>query len=315
MKALIVANGELFQPEILKRRIAASNSELVVGADGGALKARALGAVVNAVVGDMDSLTVQSRLDFAGAEFVTYPAEKNETDLELALNYTAGRGAETIVIVGAVGGRLDSTAANLYLPAGKYGAVRRIELWHGAQTAWVIRHPGEDIRGRIGDTLSLIPLAGNAVGVVTTGLKYPLRSETLSFESGRGLSNVFTEETARVELSDGMLLAVHTPQADPAEGVPLNVSVQVLPLVADPLPIVDKAIEAIRQSGVQYEVGPLETTMEGTDLGWLLETAEAAHRACFEAGAERVVSIIKIAQDAAGTTIEGKTAKYRRGHS
>ncbi|MCL2679393.1 MAG: thiamine diphosphokinase [Dehalococcoidia bacterium] len=314
MKALIVANGELFQPEILKRRIAAGNFELVVGADGGALKARALGISVNAVVGDMDSMTRQARLDFTGAEFVTHPAEKNETDLELALDYAAGRGAETIVIVGAAGGRLDSTVANLRLLAGKYGTASRIELWHGAQTAWVIHPPTEDIHGRIGDTLSLIPFAGDVAGIVTTGLKYPLRSETLCFESGRGLSNVFTGETARVEFSTGLLLAVHMPQDDPAKDIPLNVSVQVLPLAADPLPIVDKALEVIRQSGVKYEVGPLETTLEGVDLGQLLEIAEAAHRACFEAGAERVVSIIKIAQDAAGTTIEGKTAKHRRGH-
>ena len=67
----------------------------------------------------------------------------------------------------------------------------------------------------------------------------------------------------------------------------LNVGVQVLPLVEDAYSIVDKAIEAIQASGVKYEVGPLETTLEGDDLDQLLEVAKSAHHACFKAGASK----------------------------
>lgn len=92
----------------------------------------------------------------------------------------------------------------------------------------------------------------------------------------------------------------------------VNVGVQVLPLVEDVYPVVDKAIAAIQASGVRYEVGPLETTLEGDDLDQLIEVAKAAHRACFEAGAGRVVTIIKIADALEGTTIEQKVSKYRQ---
>jgi uncharacterized protein (TIGR00106 family) len=91
-----------------------------------------------------------------------------------------------------------------------------------------------------------------------------------------------------------------------------NVGVQVLPLVDDLYPIVDKAIQAIKMSGVRYEVGPLETTLEGDDLDQLLEVAKSAHRACFEAGAKKVITIIKIADALEGTTIEEKVEKYRK---
>ncbi|MEW5957894.1 MAG: MTH1187 family thiamine-binding protein [Chloroflexota bacterium] len=90
----------------------------------------------------------------------------------------------------------------------------------------------------------------------------------------------------------------------------INVSVQVLPLHPDPYPIVDRAIEAIQQSGVKYEVGPLETTLEG-ELDELLEVVKAAHRACFVAGAEKVVTLVKIADSVTGTTIAEKVSKYR----
>jgi uncharacterized protein (TIGR00106 family) len=90
----------------------------------------------------------------------------------------------------------------------------------------------------------------------------------------------------------------------------INVSVQVLPLHPDPYPIVDRAIEAIQKSGVKYEVGPLETTLEG-ELDELLEVVKAAHRACFVEGVDKVVTIVKIADSVSGTTIEEKVSKYR----
>lgn len=90
----------------------------------------------------------------------------------------------------------------------------------------------------------------------------------------------------------------------------VNVSVQVLPLIEDVFAVVDKAIAVIASSGVKYEVGPMETVMEG-ELDRLLEVAKAAHLACFEAGAPRVVTIIKIGDAVGGTTIEEKVAKYR----
>ena len=95
-----------------------------------------------------------------------------------------------------------------------------------------------------------------------------------------------------------------------------NVSIQVLPRgVEDTFAVVDKAIQVIQASGVKYEVGPLETTMEGNDLDQLLEIAKAAHRACFKAGATGVMTYIKIADSLRGSSIEEKVGKYRKAKS
>jgi uncharacterized protein (TIGR00106 family) len=90
----------------------------------------------------------------------------------------------------------------------------------------------------------------------------------------------------------------------------VNVAVQVLPLVEDLYPVVDRAIEVIAASGVKFEVGPMETVMEGT-LDELLRVAKLAHLACFEAGADQVLTIIKIGDQTCGTTIDEKVSKYR----
>jgi uncharacterized protein (TIGR00106 family) len=90
----------------------------------------------------------------------------------------------------------------------------------------------------------------------------------------------------------------------------VNVAIQVLPLVEDVYSVVGEAIRIIAESGVRYEVGPMETVMEGP-LDELLDVAKSAHLACFEAGAEKVVTIIKIGDHRSGTTIDEKVQKYR----
>src|SRR3990170_253200 len=91
----------------------------------------------------------------------------------------------------------------------------------------------------------------------------------------------------------------------------VNIGIQVLPLTKDAIPIVDRAIQAIIASGLHYEVGPLETTLEGP-FEAAFAAAKAAHLAAVAAGAGHVVTIIKIADGAeGGMTMEEKTAKWR----
>ena len=91
---------------------------------------------------------------------------------------------------------------------------------------------------------------------------------------------------------------------------PVTVSFEVIPLHEEPFPIVDKAIEVVQASGVLYEVGPHETTMEG-NLDQLLEIVKRGHRACFDAGAKRVVTVVKIVESVQGSTIADHVAKFR----
>lgn len=93
----------------------------------------------------------------------------------------------------------------------------------------------------------------------------------------------------------------------------INVSLQVLPRVPDEriYDVVDKVISYIDSCGVKYEVGPMETTMEG-ELDELLEIVKKAQEICVEEGATRVLSVIKIDYKPKGVTMDEKIAKYRR---
>jgi thiamine pyrophosphokinase len=135
MRALVLVNGELCKPDILRSRIDAEVFDLVLGADGGARHACTLDVTLDAIIGDMDSLSNLEQQGISNTEFVSYPAEKDETDLELALLYAAEQGVDKIVVVGVMGGRMDMTIANILLITHVSLSSCRIEVWHGEQTS------------------------------------------------------------------------------------------------------------------------------------------------------------------------------------
>ena len=215
-RALILANGDLGDPNLLRRRLQPLAFDLVIAADGGTRHAAAVGRTVDLVVGDFDSLPADERARWSerGATFAHHPAEKDETDLELALLEAARRGATEMVVLGAVGGRLDMTLANVGLLLHPSLQGLAIHLWNGEETAHLLLPPGGEIPGEIGDRVSLIPLGGEATGITTYGLTFPLSREALPVGPARGISNRVASSHSRVELATGALLIVHAPRPE-----------------------------------------------------------------------------------------------------
>jgi thiamine pyrophosphokinase len=213
MRGVIFANGVIKHPQDVRAMI--RSDDVLIAADGGAAYCMAIGILPTAVVGDFDSLSTdeQKTLQDAKVDLIRYPARKDQTDLELALWYAVERGADEILVFGALGARWDMTVANVLLlaaPELKNVAVRLID---GRQEISLLRGQGElKFQGKKGDTLSLIPLGGNASGVSLLGLEYPLEDGMLKFGSSRGISNVMIEDSATVRQKRGLLLCVFLPQ-------------------------------------------------------------------------------------------------------
>ena len=210
MQAIIVASGRPSGGEAWKRRV--TTGDLIVGADGGAAQALAWGGVPDVVIGDMDSLPDQARATLAagGCEFIVHPRAKDETDLELALTYVVERGFQEVVILGALGGRLDHMLANLLLLALPRFAAVQIRIVDDREEALLVRDGGAvAVEGLPDEAVSLLPLGGDASGVTTAGLAWALDGDTLRFGSSRGVSNEMTGLTARIAVEEGCLLVVH----------------------------------------------------------------------------------------------------------
>jgi thiamine pyrophosphokinase len=181
----------------------------VVAADGGVDVARELGLQVDVVVGDFDSASRAglAAAEASGARLVRHPEEKDATDLELALDEAASLNPSRIVVVGVPGGRLDHLLAGMMVLAAEPYSRFDIDVLVGPVRAYVVRD-GRSVDGRPGELVSLLPMHGPAEGVVTDGLVYPLRAETLRPGSSRGVSNRFAAPTARISLARGAVLVV-----------------------------------------------------------------------------------------------------------
>ncbi len=207
MRAIIFANGELADPQSTRELL--KPDTLVIAANGGTRHVLAAGATPDVVIGDLDSLSqdVRARIEATGTQIISFSPRKDETDLELALLHAAREGATEIIILAALGGRLDQTIANvllLNLPELEGVDTRIVD---GAQEAFLIQNETA-ITGQPGDTISLIPLGGDAEGVTAKGMEWPLCEDTLRFGPARGVSNVLTEEQAHVRVRHGSLLCI-----------------------------------------------------------------------------------------------------------
>lgn len=209
MRAVILANGRLDNPDPIRSYI--RSDDLLIAADGGARHYRRLGITPHVAVGDFDSLSPGEVLELknSGVQLIQFPERKDFTDLELALQLAVDRGANKITVFAALGFRWDQTLANLLLPASLAFHQAQVRLIDGKQEISLLRG-GEmlEFDGQPGDTVSLIPISGDANGITTFGLEYPLNQETLYFGSSRGVSNVLRAPDAWAKLENGLLICV-----------------------------------------------------------------------------------------------------------
>jgi thiamine pyrophosphokinase len=210
MRIVVVASGALAPGD----ETWLDGADLVIAADGGANALDRLGRRPDWLVGDLDSAgaALVARLEAAGTRIDRHPVDKEASDTELALRSAVAEGADRVDLLGATGGsRLDHELANLLLLADPAFAGVEVRAVAGATTVRALRGGQEvGLHGVAGDLVTLLPIGGDALGVTTSGLRWPLSAARLALGGSRGLSNVVDAAGASVRLTDGVLLVVET---------------------------------------------------------------------------------------------------------
>lgn len=190
----------------------------VITADSGYDHARSLGLAVDVLVGDLDSISEAGLADArrTGVHVERHDPDKDATDTELALRLAVAGGATHVTLLaGAPGDRLDHSLAVLVSLVHPNLAGVVVDAWIG--TAAVHAFQGACTRSfgaRVGETLTLLAVGGDATGITTRGLRYPLVGEPLSPTSSRGVSNVAAAPDPSVTVQAGRLLVIR-PEALP----------------------------------------------------------------------------------------------------
>lgn len=211
MKTVIFANGELGAQSIAKKLC--NQAELIIAVDGGISHCEQLNLQPHILLGDMDSASkhLVTTAMAAGIFLQRHLKDKDKTDLELALDLACSRGATTVSLFGALGGRWDMSLANLLLPATMAYKNMRITLYDDQTRIDLLRDNEHLVLTEpVGSRISLLPINGQVEGVTLTGFKYPLTNHILSFASTRGISNILVEDRGYIAVEKGLLLIVLT---------------------------------------------------------------------------------------------------------
>ncbi len=209
MKTVIVGNGEINDYKYAKKAI--SGYDFLICCDGGTRHTYNMQIMPNIILGDFDSADdfYLNHYRENNVEFKTFPAKKDETDMEIAFDYAMNIGSKEIIVFGGIGSRFDHTLANVHqlLKALKKDIYACFANENNTVT---IMDSKISLQGEPGSFVSLIPLTQSVEGVCTFGLGYPLKNETLYIESSRGVSNVFEGHSASVTISSGILLVIQS---------------------------------------------------------------------------------------------------------
>ncbi|MCG8641612.1 MAG: thiamine diphosphokinase [Desulfobacterales bacterium] len=209
MKCVIIAGGELVPTPRINRIL--KSGELIVCADGGARHLRSLDIQPHVLMGDFDSI---HRDDLAfliekEVEIIEFPARKDLTDTELCVEWAIDQNVNEVVLLGAIGSRMDHTLANIFLlkklaDKGIFGRVINAN-----NELLVIHDRIRDqitLNGKKGEILSILPLSRTVTGITLEGFEYPLSEARIEMGSSLGISNCFARERVRIRIRKGILL-------------------------------------------------------------------------------------------------------------
>lgn len=206
MKAYIFTGGGVIKENITERP---DKDALVISADAGYLLACELGVIPTLAVGDFDTL---GKYDFSEqTEVIRLPAEKDVSDTQAAVDIALERGAQEIIIIGGLDGRLDHTLANIGIVEDLTKKGIPALITDGRNRVRYLKNSSMLVVMGGFKYLSLVCLGKKASGVTLKGVKYPLNNAVLVHsEPSLSISNEIVDNCALVSVKRGEFYVIES---------------------------------------------------------------------------------------------------------
>jgi len=211
VKITIVTNGKIESLSWLEMKLKENSGKdgFIICADGAAKYLRTIDFVPDLLLGDLDSIDKDAKLwmEEKKVPLKKFPEKKDQTDTEIALEYSVSKEPDEIEVLGAFGSRMDHTLANVQLLEGFFDSGISIRLMDEQNEVWLL---GKHTRivGRKNENLSIIPITESVTGVSLRGFEYPLENSRLARGHTLGISNIIRDHKAEISFKEGKLLAV-----------------------------------------------------------------------------------------------------------
>ena len=212
MTAYIFTGGEIAVGSMDELGLHMSEADLIIAADSGYNNASRLGVRPGLLLGDLDSIDRGALApdELEHIEKIIVPAIKDDTDTQLAVDTALERGADEIIIIGGLGGRLDHTLSTVFLLEYIKDKGARGVITDGRNRVRIMES-GEELTIKRGyKYLSLVGLTDTCEGVSISGVFYPLKDAVLERKYAFAVSNEITADAAEISLSKGILLVIES---------------------------------------------------------------------------------------------------------
>ncbi|MBR3689854.1 MAG: thiamine diphosphokinase [Eggerthellaceae bacterium] len=205
MKACALVGASEFNAEHFQAMDAQNAFNYVIAVDAGLKHLESIGRTPDMALGDFDSLGYVPQ----GMRVARFSANKNKSDMDLALERARNMRYDEIFVYGALGGRLDHTLANLQLFA-KYSEKGAIVNAIGVSEAatYVTGPDTYEMPAQESGTISVFSMSDEARGVFERGLAYELDDASLSNRTSLGLSNEFIGEPVLIGVESGTIVVI-----------------------------------------------------------------------------------------------------------
>lgn len=182
-----------------------TKADFVIACDAGYIHAQRADIVPDVIIGDFDSYLADLP---GGVEIIRTKPEKDDTDTMMALKLAIRRGYRRIMLVGALGGRVDHMLANISLIAFAATKGADLQIVDGHHQIFAVRDGKRRVPRSSWRNLSVFAFDTECTGVTLRGVKYPLEGAVLTNTFALGVSNEFTEDIAEISVESGILIVV-----------------------------------------------------------------------------------------------------------
>lgn len=207
MKTLIISGGSITK-ELLTKTLINENFDIIIAADKGLEILDICKITPNYIIGDFDSVNTKLINKYSNSKIIKLNPEKDFTDTHMAIKLAIEIKSTEILVLGAIGTRIDHTIANIHILKECLEKNIKCQIVNENNKIFLIKE--ETIIGLENkyNYISLIPLTTEVTGVTLTGFKYLLKNATLRIGESIGVSNEQLNKEAKIELENGILICI-----------------------------------------------------------------------------------------------------------